>query len=315
MRRARIMFMGTPEFAACHLKALFENGYPVCAAVTQPDRPRGRKKILTPPEVKVYACEHGIPVYQPERLRDGAFESVLREVDPELIVVVAYGRILPKYVLDYPKYGCINIHGSLLPKYRGAAPMQRAIIDGETETGVCSMFMDEGMDTGDILETASCGIAKDDDFAAVHDRLAELGCRTLLLTLEKLMSGTLVRTKQDESLATVAPKIENSDCVLDFNESSKSLHDRIRGLSPAPLARCVLNGRGVKFVCSDYDDDDTGAAPGTVCSVDGGKIRIACGKGSLYITELLPDGKRKMSAADFVNGKNIAAGDVFSKCE
>ncbi|MBE6631573.1 MAG: methionyl-tRNA formyltransferase [Ruminococcaceae bacterium] len=312
----KIMFMGTPEFAEVPLRALCEGGYNVCAVVTQPDKPKGRGYVLTPPPVKVYALENGIPVYQPERLKDGSFEAVLKEVDPDLIVVVAYGKILPSYILNYPKYGCVNIHGSLLPKYRGAAPMQRAIIDGEKQTGVTTMFMDEGMDTGDMLEVGVCDILDTDNFENIHDKLAALGTETLFRTINKIEAGSLVRTKQDSRLATIAPKIEKPDCVIDFSLGSREIHDRIRGLSPFPLSFAMLNGKMLKFVSSELCNmSNGGKAPGTVLSLDGGKIYIACGDGAIAVTGVLPEGKGRMASTAFINGRKIAVGDVFEKAD
>ena len=232
----RIVFMGTPDFALYSLKALVESGEEVIGVVTQPDKPRGRGYVLTPPPVKVYAQERNIPVYQPQTLRNGAFDETLAELDPELIVVVAYGKLLPKSVLDYPKHGCINVHGSLLPALRGAAPMQRAIMDGHPVTGITTMYMAEGMDTGDMLLKAEMPIEIDDNFETVHDKLAALGAETLLRTIEALKAGTLVATPQDDSLATHAAKIEKTDCLIDFAVDAHTVHNRIRGLSPMPLA-------------------------------------------------------------------------------
>ena len=312
----KIMFMGTPEFAEIQLKALCDSGYDVCAVVTQPDKPKGRGYVLTPPPVKSYALEKGIPVFQPEKMRDGSFDKLLAEIDPNLLIVVAYGKILPKSVLDYPKYGCINIHGSLLPKYRGAAPIQRVIINGEKQTGITTMYMDEGMDTGDMLIKSVCDILPNDNFEDIHNKLAALGTETLLLTLKKLVDGSLVRTKQDDSQATIAPKIEKSDCVLDFSLPASAIHNRIRGLSPFPLAFAKLNGKMIKVVSSELCEGFESNKPfGTVFSLDNGKIYVSCGKGSIAITGVLPEGKGRMSADAFINGRKVSVGDVFEKAE
>lgn len=313
----RILFMGTPDFALFSLSALVEAGENVIGVVTQPDKPSGRGYALTPPPVKVYATEHGIPVYQPATLRGEDFAELLSSLDPDMIVVAAYGKILPQNVLEYPKYGCINIHGSLLPEYRGAAPMQRAIIDGKTETGVTTMWMDVGLDTGDMLLVERIEIGVNDNFETVHDNLGAAGARALLRTLEATRGGTLVRQKQDDALATYAAKIEKSDCILDFSKPAKEVHDRIRGLSPIPLSYTrTPDGKMLKIIASELSDVPTGnAQAGEVLSVDGGKITVACGKGAISLLSVLPEGKKRMPAADFINGRKIFAGDLLGeKC-
>ena len=312
----KILFMGTPDFALPCLKALIER-YDVTAVVTQPDKPRGRGYVLTPPPVKAFAMENGITVYQPETLKDGAFEDMLREIDPDAIVVVAYGKILPAYILDYPKYGCINVHGSLLPEYRGAAPMQRAIIDGKAVTGVTTMYMAKGLDTGDMLEKLECDIEIDDNFETVHDKLACLGARLIISTLSKLESGSIIAEKQDDSLATYAAKIEKCDCVIDFSADVRSIHNRIRGLSPFPLSFAYLGSKMIKFISSEIVSTvRTDEAPGTVLSLDNKRIDISCGDGVIGISFLLPEGKKRMSADDFIRGRQISKGDIFTsdKC-
>lgn len=304
--------MGTPEFALPCLDALVNN-FDVVGVVTQPDKPKGRGYELAPSPVKVYAAEHNIPLYQPLTFKNGAFEKELSEIDPDAIVVVAYGKILPLYVLDYPKIGCINVHGSLLPKYRGAAPMQRAIIEGEKITGITTMYMAEGLDTGDMLEKSEIEIADDDNFESVHDKLSAAGAKLIVSTLKKLEKGEIKPEKQDDSLSTYAAKIEKSDCIIDFKESADKIHDRIRGLSPFPLAYSYLNGKMVKFVASLVVSRGThDVLPGTVISLADGIIEIACGDGSVGITKLIPEGRPRMSASDFINGRKISAGDVFT---
>ena len=310
----RILFMGTPDFALFSLRALVDSGEDIIGVVTQTDKPKGRKAILTPPPVKVYATERGIPVFQPKTLRDEAFYQILTELDPDLIVVTAFGKILPQNVLDYPKHGCINVHGSLLPAYRGAAPMQRAVIDGLKETGITTMLMDAGIDTGDMLLTAKVTIEENDNFETVHDKLGECSARLLLETMKALRAGELKPIKQDEAGATYAAKIENADCVLDFSKGARELHNRIRGLSPIPLAFTrTPDGKMLKIVASEVSGKDNGGAPaGTVISLDGGRITVACGTGALDLLEVLPEGKKKMRAADFINGRRISVGDILS---
>ena len=313
----RILFMGTPDFAVFSLAALCESGRTPIAVVTQPDKPRGRGYTLTPPPVKVYAEEKGIPVYQPTTLKDEAFAALLRELDPEVIVVVAFGRILPAAVLSYPPYGCINVHGSLLPAYRGAAPMQRAVIDGCSETGITTMMMDVGLDTGDMLLTERVPIGENDNFEDIHDRLGACGASLLLRTLECAEAGTLVRIPQDGAAATYAAKIERADCALDFSRPARELHDRIRGLSPIPLAFTrTPDGRLLKICESRVADEScVHGNVGEVLSLADGRIEVACGRGSLYLLSVLPEGKKRMSATDMINGRRIAVGDVLSTGE
>lgn len=310
----KILFMGTPDFAVFTLKALVERGENVIGVVTQTDKPRGRGYELLPTPVKVYAQEHNIPVYQPKTLRDEAFASLLAKIDPELIVVVAFGKILPVNVLEYPKYGCINVHGSLLPAYRGAAPMQRAIMDGCAETGITTMYMADGIDTGDMLLKASLPIEDNDNFETIHDKLGALGAQTMLDTLDALRAGTLVPEMQDDSLATYAKKIEKSDLLIDFSLDARTLHNHIRGTSPIPLSFTHLpNGSLLKvYAARVYDEDKVhDAAPGTVVGLDG-EILVACGKGTLALTSVIPEGKKRMGAADYVRGRKLNLGDLLS---
>ena len=310
----RILFMGTPDFALFSLRALVEAGEDVIGVVTQPDKPKGRGYALTPPPVKVYATEVGLPVYQPNTLRDEAFAALLAELDPELIVVVAFGKILPKNVLDYPKYGCVNVHGSLLPEYRGAAPMQRAIIDGKRETGITTMMMDVGLDTGDMLLIEKMPIEQNDNFETVHDKLGALGAKTLLETVAAMKNGTVERIKQDDAGATYAAKIEKADCLIDFSKSAQAVHDLVRGLSPIPLAFThTPDGKLLKVTATEVVslEGETQTA-GEILSLDGGKITVACGKGKIALLSVLPEGKKRMSAADFINGRKIKTGDVLA---
>lgn len=309
----KILFMGTPDFALFSLKGLCENGYDVAAVVTQPDKPKGRGYVLTPPPVKAYALEVGIPVYQPLSLRGEEFASLLEEIDPDLIAVVAYGKILPKNVLDYPRYGCINVHGSLLPEYRGAAPMQRAIIDGKKVTGITTMYMAEGLDTGDMLLKAECEIAENDNFEIIHDRLGMLGASLLRETVDALERGDITPIPQDHSIATHTSKITKDDCAIDFSSDCATVHNLIRGLSPIPLAFThTPDGKLLKIVESEIcERDELHEKEGEVLSIDNGKIRVACSVGSLNILKLLPEGKGKMSSGDFIRGRKINKGDVL----
>ena len=310
----RILFMGTPDFALFSLKALVDSGEEVIGVVTQPDQPKGRGYVLTPPPVKVYAMERGIPVYQPDTLKSDEFYDLLKQLDPELIVVTAYGKILPQRVLDYPRYGCVNVHGSLLPEYRGAAPMQRAIMDGKKVTGVTTMMMDRGLDTGDMLLKAEFPIEETHNFETVHDKMGVCGVDVLLKTVEAIKNGTLVRIPQNGEQATYAAKIEKADCVLDFNRSAQELHDQIRGLSPFPLAFTkTADGKMLKITAAEVAEKmGVHGAAGTVLSLDGGRVTVACGEGALALLGVLPEGKGRMTAAAWINGRKVQVGDLLS---
>ena len=306
----RIMFMGTPEISALCLKKLIDDGHNVVAVITREDKPRGRKMIMTPTETRACATEHGIPTHTPKTLRDGEFSALLERYCPELICVVAYGKILPPEVINYPKYGCINLHVSLLPKYRGAAPMQRAIMAGERETGVTVMYMDEGLDTGDIITARSFPIGPDDDFEAVHDTSAEIGSALLSETIYKIEQGEVSRTPQDDSLASYAPKIEREDCKIDFSLPAAVLQPIIRGVTPIPGAFAYLDGKMLKI--SHTSVIDAKGEIGEVVATDGsgeGSFTVACGEGALLVRRVIPEGKGKMTAGDLVRGRKIKPGD------
>ena len=308
----RIMFMGTPDIAATCLKTLIDSGEQVVAVVTGADKPRGRGNVMTPTPVKRVAEEKGIPVYTPSTLRDEAFASVLSEVDPELIAVVAYGKILPESVINYPKHGCLNVHVSLLPKYRGAAPMQRAIMEGEAETGVTIMQMDAGLDTGDIISQVSFPILPEDNFETIHDESAEIGADLLVRTMRDIEAGVAVRTPQDSSLATYAAKIEREDCKIDFSLPASVLDCRIRGTTPIPGAFCYLGGRMLKIFKASPTLGKGRA--GEVIALDAkgeGSFTVACGEGALLVSGVIPEGKGRMSAGDFIRGRKIALGDIL----
>lgn len=303
--------MGTPEIAAVCLERLIADGKNIVAAVTREDKPRGRGNVMTPTPVKKLALENGIPVYTPASLRDGEFSAILKETAPELIAVVAYGKILPPSVLDFAKYGCINIHVSLLPKYRGAAPMQRAIMNGESETGVTVMYMAEGLDTGDVITAESFPITEDDDLETVHDRSAELGARLLSETVDNIARGTVTRTKQNEELASYAKKIEKEEYKIDFTVDAVTVSRRIRGLTP-PGAYARLNGKAVKLL-SVRAVEGCGRA-GEVIALDAvgeGSVTVACASGAIRARAVVPEGKGRMSAGDFIRGRKIKIGDIF----
>ena len=308
----KILFMGTPDFALFSLKGLCENGYDVIGVVTQPDKPKGRGYVLTPPPVKAYATEKNIPVYQPNSLRTEEFASLLAELNPDLIAVVAYGKILPKNVLDYPKYGCINNHASILPKYRGAAPIQRAIMDGNTETGVSVMKMDVGLDTGDVILVEKVSILENDNFETVHDKLAEAGSIALLKTVERLKKGEATYTKQPDNF-TYAEKILKTDCLIDFNRCLDEIHNQIRGLSPIPLAYTKTpDGKILKVVKAHKTDIKSNGENGEVISLDGA-IFVKCDNGVIAFDVIVPEGKGKMNSSDFINGRKIKIGDKLGE--
>ena len=309
----KIMFMGTPEISATCLERLIADGHDICAVVTREDKPRGRGNVMTPTPVKELALAHSIPVYTPSTLRDGAFDDTLREHAPDLIAVVAYGKILPKSIIDFPKYGCINLHVSLLPKYRGAAPMQRAIMEGESETGVTVMYMNEGLDTGDIISVLKFPIEATDDFEAIHDRSAERGSVLLSETINDIFAGRAVRTPQDDTLATYAKKVEREDCKIDFSLSAERLDCMIRGVTPIPGAFAYLNGKMLKI--NRATPTKARGSAGEVVALDDkgeGAIVIACGEGALRVTSVIPEGKGRMSAGDFIRGRKIKIGDILN---
>lgn len=307
----KILFMGTPDFALASFKALCESGENVVGVVTQTDKPKGRGYELTPPPVKQYALEKNIPVYQPKTLKGEDFDVLLREIDPDMIIVVAFGKILPENVINYPKYGCINVHGSLLPKYRGAAPMQRAIIDGEKVTGITTMYMDVGLDTGDMIYKEEFVIEDDHDFEDVHDGLAALGASLLLKTVNDIKEGKAPREKQNDAEMTYAAKIEKADCLIDFGKSAREIHDLIRGLSPIPLSFThTPDGKLLKVLKARVSAFKGEGVVGEVISLDGG-ITVKCGDGAIELLRVLPEGKGRMDASDFIRGRKIAIGDLL----
>lgn len=299
--------MGTPDFAVATLDALLNAGHEICAVITQPDRPSGRGYKLTPSAVKVRALERGLSVHQPETLKDNAILPLLEQTRPDVIVVAAYGKILPQYVLDFPPQGCINVHASILPKYRGAAPINWAIINGETESGVTIMYMEKGLDTGDMLCTVRTPILDDDTAGDLHDRLAELGADALVHTLALLKEHRITPVKQDDSRHTYAPMLSKSDCRLNFRQPASAVRNRIRGLAPFPGAVATLDGRPIK-VCEARLVPFCGE-PGRVLFADKEHgLVVACGDNALQITRLQPQGKRRMTAAEYLAGHPVSPG-------
>ncbi len=306
----RIVFMGTPEFAVPCLQKLIDCGHEVTGVFTQPDKPQGRKMILTPPPVKELALANSIKVYQPVKMRDGEALEMLKEANPELIIVVAYGKILPKEILEYPEYGCINIHASLLPKLRGAAPIQWSIINGFDKTGVTSMQMDEGLDTGDMLIKGELEISENETAGELHDKLSVLGAEILEKTINNLLAGTLSAEKQNHDQFTYAPMLSKELSPIDWNLSAKEIHNKIRGLSPWPSANAKLCGKTVKIHKSILTNEN-GGKPGEIIKADK-KLIVSCGDGKcIEIVELQAEGKKSMSAADYLRGNPVKPGTLF----
>ena len=307
----RIIFMGTPDFATSILKALIEGPDEVVAVVTQPDRAKGRGKKLTPPPTKLLAESFGIPVLQPTKIKTEEFRNGMLSYQPDLIVVAAYGRILPKSLLELAPLGCINVHGSLLPQYRGAAPIQWSVINGDTETGVTIIQMNEGMDTGDIVLKAKLDMAPDETAGSLFDKLAVLGSATLLKAIKGLQEGTIIPVPQDHDLATVAPMLKKEDGLIDWQKDAKEIECLVRGLDPWPTAYCFLDSKRLRLFKPEVLHKDNTARPGTVLQADKRGISIACGNNTLLIKEIQPEGKKRMTVESFICGHPIAPGTLL----
>lgn len=312
----RIVFMGTPDFAVPSLKALGSAGHEICGVFTQPDKPKNRGMKLQQSPVKECALAMGLPVYQPAKMRDGEALAILQELKPDLIAVAAYGKILPVDILELPRLGCVNVHSSLLPKYRGAAPINWAILNGEDETGVTIMYMAEGMDTGDILAQAKTPIDINENAAQLFDRLAVMGADLLAETVKELDVGTAKAVPQDEALSSHAPMLSREQSPMDWGKTARQLHDQVRGLYPWPAATAVLDGIRCKILRTALCAETTNKAPGTVLLADKKGLRVACGDGGvLDILELQPDGKKAMAAPAFLLGHPIPVGTMLTKQE
>ena len=299
----RIVFMGTPDFAACSLQGLLDAGYDVAGVFCQPDKPRDRGHKLAPCAVKQTAQAAGLPVYQPEKLRDGTALATLRALAPELIAVVAYGRILPDDILALPRYGCVNVHGSLLPKYRGSAPIQRAVLAGEAITGVSTMYLSSGMDEGDVIYTAETAIGETETSGELFDRLAPMGAELLVRTVRAIEAGTAPRMPQDHSQATYAPPLSREESPIDWSLPARMVLKHIYGMQPWPCATARLGGTDFKFFAAAYTYRPTSKAPGTVLAAGKAGIEVACGGGeSILITELQASGGKRMTAGAYLLG-------------
>ena len=313
----KIVYMGTPDFAVNPLHALAEAGYEVAGVITQPDKPKGRGKTMLPTPVKEEAMKHGFPVYQPVKVRDPEFLQVLEKLDPDIIVVAAFGQIIPKSILELPKYGCINIHASLLPKYRGAAPIQQAVIDGEKESGVTIMRMGTGLDTGDMISKIVVPIAKDETGGTLFDKLAEAGAKLLVETLPHIFDGTAVYEKQpEESPTPYAGMITKQMGLINFGKSAAELERLVRGLNPWPSAFTFWNGKTLKvwesFVVKSEETGAEKSEPGTVVKTDKKGIYVACGEDVLVLSQVQLEGKKRMDADAFLRGCHIETGSRFT---
>ena len=307
----RIVFMGTPDFAAECLSKLSESRHDIVGVFCQPDKPVGRKHELKMPETKQVALEHGYPVFQPVALKNGVGLEIIKDLSPNVIVVVAYGKILPPDILNYPKYGCVNVHASILPKYRGASPIHAAVINGDSETGVTIMKMDEGLDTGDIIKIVKCPIGLNDTTEDMYQKLAPLGADALLNALDDIESGEAVFTKQDESSATKVGLINRDMSRIDWNDTALNIHNKIRGLYSWPCTVSAVNGKSIKIYLSSYINNYSSSQPGEVVDSNG-KLIVCCGDGKcIELLELQLEGKKRMSASALLNGFRINKGDRF----
>lgn len=305
----RLVFMGTPEFACPTLQKLIDRHEEIVAVVSQPDRPKGRGQQLAAPPVKVLAERHGIPVLQPLKVRAPEFIDTLRELAPDLIVVIAFGQILPKALLDIPRHGCINVHASLLPRYRGAAPINWCIINGEQETGITTMQMDVGLDTGDMLLKRAIPIDPEENSSSLHDRLALLGAEALAETLDLLVAGRLAPEKQDDALSCYAPMLKKETGLIDWTREPLAVKNLVRGVTPWPGAYTLLDGKTVKVFKATVGSG--AGSPGTVLRADRQGLEVACGSGSLLLDELQLEGRKRLPAAEFLAGCRIVPGTVL----
>ncbi|MBE9502912.1 MAG: methionyl-tRNA formyltransferase [Proteobacteria bacterium] len=309
MSGLKVLFMGTPAFALPSLQALINADCSIQGVVTQPDRPKGRGRQLVPSPVKELALKEGLPVFQPEKIRNEAFIDQLRVLSPDVIVVVAFGQILPSQILDIPPLGCVNVHGSLLPAYRGAAPVNWVVVNGEKESGVTTMLMDEGLDTGDMLLKKKVRIASDDTSEVLYHKLSLTGADLLIETLNGLRSDQIKAVKQDDSCASYAPILKKEDGLIDWSKDAEHIVNLTRGMLPWPTAYTLLKGKTLKIFKGEQRAEDGKA--GTVLSVDKASFQVAAGKGSVLICELQLEGKKKMDTGEFLRGFGVEVGDVL----
>lgn len=307
----KIVFMGTPDFAVGCLRRLYEDGHNIVGVFSQPDKPKGRGYTLTPSPVKKEALELGLTVYQPTSMKDGKALEIIKNLSPDLIAVVAFGKILPKEILDFPKYGCINVHGSLLPKYRGAAPIQWSVINGEKETGITTMLMDEGLDTGDMLMVSKTPIGINETAGEVFDRLSEMGAELLSRTVKAAEKGELIRTPQESENSTYASMLTKKMCPINWNDSALTVHNLVRGLQPWPVATAVFKDKTLK-IHETLLSDKKGKIPGAIIQ-DAGKVFVTCGDGNcVELIQVQLEGKKRMSAEEFFRGHPVKTGDILN---
>ena len=312
MDKPRIIFMGTPEFSVPSIEILWNNGYPLVAVVTQPDRPQGRGRTEEPSPVKRFATARNMPVLQPERVRDREFIERFRDIDPDMVVLVSFGQILPREIIEGPRLGCLNVHPSLLPKYRGAAPMQWALIRGETTTGVTIMMMDEGVDSGDILLQEETPIEADESFGNVHNRLADRGAALILRAIELLTLGRAKSIAQEHSLATYAPRLKKEDGLINWHSPVETIVNLIRGLSPTPCAYAFLDKKMLKIFSAVGEEAPTGDVAGKVCPLAERGLPVAAADGYVYLREVQLQGRKRMSIQEFLRGYRFAPETVLS---
>lgn len=305
----KVLFMGTPDFAIPCLKSLIKSEHNVCGVFTQPDKPKGRGHKVSSPPIKELAVQNEIEVFQPKILKDDETFSIIKKLNPEIIIVVAYGKILPKNIIDYPKYGCINVHASLLPKYRGAAPIQWCVINGEKRTGVTTMYMDVGLDTGDMLLKSETVISDDETSGELHDKLSLIGAELLIETLEKIKNNTIERKKQNDAESSYSPMINKSLCNIDWNKKADEVHNLIRGLNPWPTASTLLNGKVLKIHKTKVSDVK-GTDPGKVVSIS--PLIVSCADNTaIEVLEVQMEGKKKMCADEFLRGHKININEML----
>lgn len=309
----RVVFMGTPDFAVGTLEAIIKEGYEVAGVVTQPDKPKGRGKNMQFTPVKEVAVAKNIPVYQPIRVKEPEFIEELQKLNPEVIVVVAFGQILPKAILDMPQYGCVNVHASLLPRYRGAAPIQWAVIDGEKESGVTTMLMEEGLDTGDMLKKTVVPLEEDETGGSLHDKLAAAGADLLIETLKELEAGTSVRTKQDDTLSNYAKMLDKQLGHIDFTKPAEEIERLIRGLNPWPSAFTGIDGKTLKIWSATVVNQEAEGKYGEIVEVTQDSILVKTGKGLLELDEVQLEGKKRMETDAFLRGYPVKVGTILSK--
>lgn len=311
METISVVFMGTPDFAVPCLEMLCKENYHIKAVITQPDRPKGRGQKLVESPVKACALKHDLPILQPQKIKTPEFEAILEELNPDLIVVVAFGQILSKRILDIPRLGCINVHASLLPQYRGAAPLHWSVIRGEKKTGVTTMFMDEGLDTGDMLLTAEMDITDTTTTGEVHDTLQNMGAEVLSETIKQLIAGTAVRRVQNHEEATYAPLLTKELECIDWTQSATNIHNLIRGLDPWPGSYTICRNKRLKLWGSEVLAEDTNKEAGTIIRVENERLVVSTGDGVIALTNVQPEGKKRMAAGDFARGYQITVGEIL----